>query len=87
MRANKQPLKQQSLVRITSQDTGRIFFQTTKGTEAIFADLTPGKYLIEVGSAGFIGTHADISVSDLAHDATQNFFLPREPFGHSESSE
>ena len=77
--SNKQPLKQQSLVRITSQETGRVFFQTTKGTEAIFSDLAPGKYLIEVGSAGYLGTHAEVNVSDVAHDATQNFFLPRDP--------
>ena len=77
--ANKQPLKQESLVRITGQETGRTFFQTTKGTEAIFNDLPPGKYLIEVGSAGYIGTHAEVKVSDLAHDASQNFFLPRDP--------
>ncbi|MFZ0704243.1 MAG: tetratricopeptide repeat protein [Candidatus Korobacteraceae bacterium] len=77
--SNKQPLKQQSLVRVTSQDTGAVFFQTTKGTQSSFSDLPPGKYLIEVGSAGYVGGHAEVNITDLAHDAAQNFLLPRDP--------
>ena len=77
--SSKQPLKQQSLVRITSKDSGRVYFQTTKGTEAIFADLAPGKYLIEVGSAGYVSGRAEVDVIDIAHDASQNFYLSRDP--------
>ncbi len=76
---HKQPLKQQSLVRITGENTGRVFFQATKGTEAIFNDLPPGKYLIEVGAAGYIGTHLETTISDLSHDASPTFLLPRDP--------
>ena len=44
----KQLFKQQSLVRVTNQNTGRAFFQTASGLEVIFADLPPGKYFIEL---------------------------------------
>ena len=77
--SNKQPLKQQCLVRITNQDTGRVLFQTTKGTEATFADLVPGKYLIEVGAAGYIAARQEVKIPDLAHDVTENFSLARDP--------
>ena len=77
--SNKQPLKQQSLVRVTNQNTGHVFFQTTKGTEARFGDLAPGKYLIEVGAAGYIAAHQEINIPDLAHDISENFQLTRDP--------
>lgn len=77
--SNKQPLKQQSLVRVTNQDTSQVFFQTTKGTEAYFGDLAPGNYLIEVGAAGYIAAHLKASIPDLAHDVTENILLSRDP--------
>jgi tetratricopeptide (TPR) repeat protein len=76
---NKQALKQQSLVRVTNLDTGHVFFQTTKGLEAVFADLIPGKYLIEVGAAGYIASHLETNIPDLSHDVTENFTLTRDP--------
>ena len=77
--SNKQALKQQSLVRVTSQDAGRVYFETTQGTEAIFPNLAPGKYLIEVGAAGYVGTHVEVDIPDLAHDISQNMYLARDP--------
>jgi len=77
--ADKQPLKQEALVRITNQDSGRVFFQATKEKEVFFPNLTPGKYLIEVGSAGYIGGRTEVNISDIAHDASENFLLPRDP--------
>lgn len=77
--ANKQPLKQQALVRLTNQGTGTVFFQTAKGSEAIFANLAPGKYLIEVGAAGYIAARMEANIPDLAHDVTENFSLARDP--------
>ncbi len=77
--SNKQPLKQQSLVRVTSQETGRVYFETTRGTEAIFANLSPGKYLIEAGAAGYVGMHEQINVPDLAHDFNETIYLAHDP--------
>jgi hypothetical protein len=77
--SNKLALKQQSLVRVTNQGTGRVLFQTTKGTEAIFGDLAPGKYLIEVGAAGYIAAHQEVNIPDLGHDVSENFLLTRDP--------
>ena len=75
----KQPLKQQSLVRITNKSTGRVFFETTRGTEAIFPNLPPGKYTIEVGAAGYFAMHGNVDIPDLAHDVTQTAYLTRDP--------
>ncbi len=77
--SNKQPLKQQSLVRVTSQETGRVYFTITRGTEAIFSDVLPGKYLIEAGSAGYLAVHQEIDIPDLAHDFTETVYLGRDP--------
>ncbi len=77
--SNKQPLKQQSLVRVTNQGLGRVLFQTTRGAEAIFGDLPPGKYLIEVGAAGYVPVHMEVNIPDLAHDVTENILLTRDP--------
>jgi len=77
--SNKQPLKQQALVRVTSQDTGRVYFEIARGTEAIFNGITPGKYLIEAGSAGYVAAHQQIEIPDLAHDFTETVYLPRDP--------
>ncbi len=77
--SSKQPLKQQSLVRVTNQGTGRVLFQATKASETVFADLTPGKYLIEVGAAGYVAVRQEVNIPDLAHDVTWNFLLTRDP--------
>jgi tetratricopeptide (TPR) repeat protein len=77
--SNKQPLKQQSLVRVTSQETGRVYFTITRGTEAIFSDVAPGKYLIEAGAAGYVAVHQQIDIPDLAHDFTETVYLGRDP--------
>lgn len=75
----KRPLKQQALVRVTNQSTGRILFQTSRGLEVIFADLPPGKYLIEVGAAGYIARHEQVLIPDLNHDVTETVLLTRDP--------
>jgi Tetratricopeptide repeat len=76
---NKKPLKQQSLVRLTSQTTGRVLFQTTRGPEASFPEISPGQYLLEVGAAGYLGMHVEITVPDVAHDLTETVTLARDP--------
>ena len=75
----KQPLKQQALVRVTSQSSGRILFQTARGLEVIFADLPTGKYLIEVGAAGYVAMHEQVTIPDLGHDVTERVILTRDP--------
>ncbi len=75
----KQPLKQQSLVRVTNQGTGRVLFETSRGTEAIFPNLSPGKYLIEVGAAGYVAMHGEVNIPDLGHDVSENVYLSRDP--------
>jgi len=75
----KQPLKQQSLARITNQSTGRILFETSRGTEVVFPNLQPGKYKLEVGAAGYVAMHGDVSIPDLAHDVSENVYLSRDP--------
>ncbi len=78
-RETEKPLKQQSVVRLTSQSTGQVFFQTTRASEAQFADLPVGSYLIEVGSSGYLGVHHQIAVTDIAHDLNQTVSLSRDP--------
>ena len=76
---NKKPLKQQSLIRLTSQATGRVLFQTARGSETSFPDLPAGKYLLEVGAAGYLGVHYEINVPDSAHDLAETVTLSRDP--------
>ncbi len=76
---DKKPLKQQALIRLTSQESGRILFQTTNNSETSFADLPPAKYLIEVGAAGYLGVHEEISLADLTHDLSETVILSRDP--------
>ncbi len=77
--SDKQPLKQQALVRITSQDTGRAYFTTTNGKEAIFSNLSPGKYLMEVGAAGYLARHEEFTIPDLDFDFNETVYLARDP--------
>ena len=76
---NKKPLKQQSLIRLTSQATGKVLFQTARGSETSFPDLPAGKYLLEVGAAGYLGVHYEINVPDSAHDLAETVTLSRDP--------
>ena len=76
---NKKPLRQQSLIRLTNKETGRILFQTTRGSEVSFPDLSPAEYLIEVVAAGYLCMHQQISVPDIGHDAVQTVTLSRDP--------
>jgi len=78
-RGTKNPLKQQSVVRLTRQSNGQVFFQTTRASEAKFTDLPVGTYLIEVGSSGYLGMHQEITVSDVAFDINQTVSLSRDP--------
>lgn len=73
-----QPLKQQSVVRITNQTTGRVYFQTTKASSTAFNQLPNGKYLIEVGAAGYLGMHKEADLG-AARDLTENIILARDP--------
>ena len=78
-RETEKPLKQQSVVRLTSQLTGQVFFQTTRASEATFEDLPVGAYLIEVGSSGYFGVHQAIDIADIAYDLKQTVSLSRDP--------
>ena len=78
-RETKNPLKQQSVVRLTRQSTGQVFFQTTRASETKFTDLPVGTYLLEVGSSGYLGVHQEITVSDVAFDVNQTVSLSRDP--------
>jgi len=76
---SNKPLKQQSVVRVTNQDTGLVLFQTTRGSNTSFADLPSGKYLIEVGSAGYLGVHRQLSITNIDYDFTESVALSRDP--------
>ena len=76
---NKKPLKQQSLVRVTSQTTGAVFFQTTSAGEAKFTDLPAAKYLIEVGASGYFAVHEQITITDIVFDSEEKVSLVRDP--------
>jgi tetratricopeptide (TPR) repeat protein len=75
---SKQPLKQQALIRLTNQASGRIFFQTSRGGATSFNELPPATYLLEVGSAGFLGLHRELIVG-RERDVSQNIVLVRDP--------
>ncbi len=76
---NGKPLKQQSLIRITSESTGVVMFQSTKDSETSFPNLQAANYLLEVGAAGYLGMHEQIPVKDIAFDATETVILHRDP--------
>lgn len=75
---NKQPLKQQSLVRITNQANGRVFFQTTRGGSTAFNELPGATYLLEVGAAGYLGMHQEVPLGGQ-RDVTHTITLVRDP--------
>jgi hypothetical protein len=75
----KKPLKQQALVRVTSQATGAVFFQSTSAAEARFTDLPAAKYLIEVGAAGYFAVHEQITIKDISYDSEETVLLTRDP--------
>ena len=76
---NGKPLKQQSLIRITSAVNGSVMFQTTKNSETDFANVQAGTYLLEVGAAGYLGMHEQIPLNDISFDATEIVTLHRDP--------
>jgi tetratricopeptide (TPR) repeat protein len=76
---NKKPLKQHSLVRVTSQATGTVLFQTTSAGEAKFEDLPAAKYLLEVGAAGYFPIHEQIAITNIAFDVNETVSLVRDP--------
>ncbi len=76
---NHKPLKQQALIRITSQSTGTVLFQSTRDGETHFANLPAAKYLLEVGASGFIGMHEQIALTGEAFDAHELVVLYRDP--------
>jgi tetratricopeptide (TPR) repeat protein len=78
-RETEKPLKQQAIVRLTSQSTGQVFFQTTRDSETKFTNLPVAKYLLEVGAAGYLGVHQDVEVPDVEHDVNETFTLTRDP--------
>lgn len=76
---NKKPLKQQSLIRLTNQANGSILFQTTHASETKFPEVPASKYLIEVGAAGYLGTHHEIAITNVDLDVNETVILPRDP--------
>lgn len=76
---SKNPLKQQALVRLTNQNNGMVYFQTSKSSEAELQNIPMGKYLLEVGTAGYIGKHAPINVDDVNYDVRETLTLTRDP--------
>lgn len=76
---NKKPLKQQSLIRLTDQETGRVLFQATRGSEATFTDLSAAKYFLEVGAAGYLGMHEEVAITDIAYDLNETVILALDP--------
>ena len=76
---SKKPLKQQVLIRLTNQDNGRVFFQTTNRPDSDFPDIPAGKYMAEVGAAGYVGWHAQITIADINHDFSETVLLARDP--------
>src|SRR5581483_2148820 len=76
---NKNPLKQQALVRLTNRNTGMVYFQTSKSSEAELTNVPMGKYLLEVGTAGYVGKHAPITVDDVNYDVRETLTMMRDP--------
>ncbi len=76
---NNKPLKQQALLRLTGRATGRVLFQTTRGSAATFTDLPADTYLLEVGAVGYLGTHRDVALTDVAYDAKETIILALDP--------
>lgn len=76
---NKKPLKQQAVVRLTNQSTGRVLFETSRGSETTFPDLAVATYLLEVGAAGYLGSRTGLTVSNVSYNGTQTITLARDP--------
>lgn len=76
---SKKPLKQQAVIRLTNQGTGLVLFQTTRGSNTSFSDIPAGRYLIEVGAAGYLGVRREVTVTNIAYDLTETVTLSRDP--------
>jgi tetratricopeptide (TPR) repeat protein len=76
---NKKPLKQEALVRLTSRENGREFLEISRGSVAQFTDVPLATYLVEVGAAGYLGTHSNVSLTDSTRDFKATLVLVRDP--------
>ena len=76
---DKKPLKHESLIRLTRMENGKVEFQSTRNSHAEFPNMTPGKYLLEVGAAGYIALHEQFALPDLQQDFTENVELHKDP--------
>ncbi len=76
---NDKPLKQQALVRLTSIENGREFLQISRDSEVRFSDVPLASYLLEVGAAGYLGSHSRISLFDVTKDFKSTLVLRHDP--------
>ena len=76
---NEKPLKQQALVRLTSLENGREFLQISHDSEVRFTEVPLASYLLEVGAAGYLGSHSRISLFDATKDFKSTLVLKHDP--------
>jgi len=76
---NEKPFKEQALVRLTNQETGRVFLQVSRNSVAKFADVPLAMYQLEVGAAGYLGQQSRISLTDSTFDFNTTVSLVRDP--------
>lgn len=76
---DKKPLKHEALIRLTRMENGKVEFQSTRNAHAEFPNMTPGKYLLEVGAAGYTALHEQFTLPDLGQDFTENTELHKDP--------
>lgn len=56
-----------------------VCFQTSKSSQAEFTNVLFGKYLVEVGAAGYLGKHAPVNVEDVDADLRETLTLLPDP--------
>jgi Tetratricopeptide repeat len=76
---NQKPFKEQALVRLTSSENGREFLQISRESVARFTDVPLATYLVEVGAAGYLGSHSRVSLTDSTRDFKTTVVLVRDP--------
>lgn len=74
------PLAHQAIVKLFNETHQTTNWQTTSDhSETVFADLSPGKYQVEVSAAGYITSGLEVEVANLVDTVPVNFVLKRDP--------
>ncbi|HKD84797.1 MAG TPA: tetratricopeptide repeat protein [Terriglobales bacterium] len=77
---DNQLLAHQAVVKLVNEIHQTTNWQTTSDhSEAVFADLSPGKYEVEVSAAGYITGRQEVQLTSVVDTVPVDFVLKRDP--------